>query len=223
MRIRRKPWARPTLEATSYFVSNPTQHIGQWHSIFEKQQELWLELGCGKGGFLSQLGPANLDKNILGIDIKNEMLIIAKEKIEKAYAAVGKPIHNLRIMTHEIMLIHQMMHAQDTVHRIYINFCNPWFKTRHEKRRLTHPNQLRQYQKFLTKGAEIRFKTDDDELFHASVGYFEGTNFNITYLTEDLHNSGFNENFETEHERMFTEEGKKIKFLIAKTCIENKS
>ena len=75
------------------------------------------------------------------------------------------------------------------------------------------------YKSFLRPGAEIRFKTDDDELFEESIEYFEQSGYKITYLTRDLHSSGFSENIVTEHERMFTEEGKKIKFLIA---VQNK-
>ena len=68
---------------------------------------------------------------------------------------------------------------------------------------------------FLIDGGEIHFKTDDDELFEESIGYFSGSGFEIKYLTRDLHSSDYPDNIMTEHEKMFTDEGKKIKFLIA--------
>ena len=113
------------------------------------------------------------------------------------------------------VLIDDMLDENDVIERIYINFCNPWPKERHKKRRLTHTRQLEKYKKFLNKGAEIWFKTDDDELFEESLEYFKESNLEIKYITYDLHNSGFEGNVTTEHEDMFTAQGIKTKFLIA--------
>ncbi|MBQ1829545.1 MAG: tRNA (guanosine(46)-N7)-methyltransferase TrmB, partial [Ruminococcus sp.] len=85
-----------------------------------------------------------------------------------------------------------------------------------KKRRLTYPRKLEMYKSFLSPDAEIRFKTDDDGLFEESVEYFNECGYEITYITRDLHRSGFEGNIMTEHEKMFSDEGKKIKFLIAK-------
>jgi len=108
-----------------------------------------------------------------------------------------------------------MLDEKDVIERIYINFCNPWPKDRHKKRRLTHTRQLQKYKKFLKSGAEIWFKTDDDELFEESLEYFKECNLEIKYITYDLHASGFEGNVSTEHEEMFTAQGIKTKFLIA--------
>ena len=215
MRLRRKPWARPELEACDFFVKNPTEYIGKWHSVFGITNEIWLELGCGKGGFISKLASSNPDINFIAVDIKDEVLILAKEKIEKEYASINMNTSNIRLMAHEIMIIHKMMNENDVVNRIFINFCNPWHKNTHGSRRLTHPNQLNQYKAFLAPHGEIWFKTDDDILFNASVNYFEQSHFKISFLTEDLHNSNFDRNIVTEHEKMYSAEGHKIKFLIA--------
>ena len=72
------------------------------------------------------------------------------------------------------------------------------------------------YQEFLKDGGEIWFKTDDDELFDESLEYFEQSGYEILYLTRDLHASDVTDNIETEHEKMFSEEGIKIKYLIAR-------
>lgn len=216
MRLRKKAWARPVLESCDFFVINPTKNIGAWNNEFENKQQIHLELGCGKGGFISELASSNPDVNYIAIDIKDEMLIKAKEKIEQAYISQNKEINNLKITTHEIMLIHQIFDKNDSISRIYINFCNPWYKNYHRTRRLTHINQLKQYKLFMDNEAQIWFKTDDDLLFNDSKKYFTDCGFEIIYLTEDLHNSSFNENIETEHEKMYTENNCKIKFLIAK-------
>ncbi|MDQ2085234.1 tRNA (guanosine(46)-N7)-methyltransferase TrmB [Herbivorax sp. ANBcel31] len=216
MRTRKKPWARPALEACDFFVENPQNYIGKWHSIFPNQSEIWLELGCGKGGFISKIASSHPDINFIGIDIKDEMLILAKEKIEKEYSISNLDTKNIKIMAFEIMIIHKIMNECDSVNKIFINFCNPWYKNTHRARRLTHPNQLRQYKTFLSLGGEIWFKTDNLQLFKDSIKYFEQSGFSINYLTYDLHSSDFDENIETEHEKMYSKEGHKIMFLIAK-------
>lgn len=222
MRLRKKPWAKAALQACDFFVDAPCDNIGKWHTVFDKPQEIWLELGCGKGGFISKLATRHLDKNFIAIDIKDEVLILAKEKIEKEYDEINAKTGNIRLMSHEIMLIHRMLNGQDVVNRIYINFCNPWHKNSRRPQRLTHPNQLNQYKTFLAPDGEVWFKTDDDLFFEDSIKYFEQTGFKITYLTYDLHESGelhrngFEHNIETEHEKMYIETGCKIKFLIAR-------
>src|SRR5699024_5828706 len=127
------------------------------------------------------------ENNYLGIDITDKVLILAKRKIEAAYAAAGRPIDNVRIMSADIERIRSIMTPDDTVSRIYINFCNPWSKNAgSNKHRLTHPRQLIQYRDFLVDGGEIYFKTDDDDLFRDSLGYFPAAGYEITWQTYDL-------------------------------------
>ena len=112
----------------------------------------------------------------------------------------------------------------DNIQRIYINFCNPWPKGKHRKKRLTHTRQLEKYKQFLSENGEIYFKTDDDDLFNSSLTYFEESGFEIIAKTYDLHKEPiFENNIETEHEKMFSEQGIKIKALIAKCSFGNTS
>ena len=153
------------------------------------------------------------------MDIKNEMLVLAKRKLEEAYSEKGEtPNGNVRIAIQNIERLELAWDENDRADRIYINFCNPWPKKKHKKRRLTHTRQLLNYKKFLC--GELWFKTDDDELFEESFDYFREAGFRIKYSTHDLHAESPYENFVTEHEKMFTEEGKKIKFLIAEPITE---
>lgn len=213
MRIRCKPWARPELEACPFFIAEPAVHKNHWQEVFGNDKPVWLELGCGKGGFASQAVTHWQDVNLIAIDIKNEMLVLAKRKIEAALKENNLSDAQVRVMIFNISHIEEAFGEQDRIDRIFINFCNPWPKGKHKKRRLTHPRQLVQYKQFLR--GELWFKTDDAELFEETLEYLEETGFSVRYLTRDLHSSGFAENLETEHERMFTEEGKQIKFLIA--------
>lgn len=221
MRIRRKPWARPELAEWSNCIDNPAENRGKWHSVFKNDAPLMIELGCGKGGFISKLAVANPETNFIAVDIKSEMLGLAMRNIKREYAAVNREVDNVYIFSQEIMLINKVFSSEDVCDRIYINFCNPWPKTHDHKKRLTHNNQLMQYREFLKDGGEIRFKTDNDDLFLSSKRYFTECGFELTYVTEDLHNSGFDDNIETEHEKMFSEQGIPIKFLIAKKITDS--
>ncbi|MBQ1638306.1 MAG: tRNA (guanosine(46)-N7)-methyltransferase TrmB, partial [Ruminococcus sp.] len=122
----------------------------------------------------------------------------------------------LLLVNYNVEQLDKIILPEDKIERLFINFCNPWPRPKHKKRRLTYYKKLEMYKRFLQPEAEIRFKTDDDELFEESLEYFAQSGYEILYLTRDLHASGFAENIETEHEKMFTEEGKKIKFLIAR-------
>lgn len=158
MRMRFKPYARPELLACDFHVHEPLTHGGHWHELYARPDQPWhLELGCGKGGFLAQIAPAHPDINYLGIDITDKVLILAKRKVEAAYAARGIPADNVKIASLDIERLGNAFTPEDRVSRIYINFCNPWSKNAgSNKHRPTHPRQLLQYRQLMDEGAEIR-------------------------------------------------------------------
>lgn len=214
MRIRRKPWARPELAACPFNIDEPKEFLGRWKEAFPKEQPLHLELGCGKGVFTAYQGKKHQEFNLIAIDIKSDILGVAKRNIEEVYGE--QSVDNIRLFAYDIERILEVMNEDDQFDRIFINFCNPWPKKKHKKKRLTYTRQLEHYKTFLKPDGEIWFKTDDDELFEESLDYFKECGFNFTYLTRDLHNSDFEDNVITEHEKMFSEQGIPIKFLIAK-------
>ena len=232
MRIRFKPWAREELETSPFYIDNPKEYKNKWKTAFENDNELRLELGCGKGNFISQASIQNPNINYIAIDLVDAMLGIAKRNIEVAYKIrktmnkeeieneieKQKNVKNVKLLRYDISNISEIFGKEDEIKRIYINFCNPWPKGKHHKKRLIFDRNLLEYKNFL-KG-EIYFKTDDDKLFKASLEYFENAGYEVISKTYDLHKE---ENFwkdqiniETEHEKMFTAEGIKIKALIAK-------
>ena len=129
----------------------------------------------------------------------------------------NKEINNVYITRYDIERIFNIFNKEDEISRIYINFCNPWPRGKHHKKRLTHIRQLEKYREFLKDDGEIYFKTDDDSLFSDSLSYFDKSGFEIIDKTFDLENElNFWENIMTEHEKMFMEQGIKIKALKAK-------
>lgn len=213
MRMRRKPWARPELDASEVYIKNPHDFYGHWQDAFAAPQPLCLELGCGKGGFISKKAKENPQFNFLAFDIKSEVLAVAKRNIEAEYQSASCP--NVKITAFDIERISMVVSEKDEVDAIYINFCNPWPKDRHKKRRLTHTRQLESYKTFLKPQGKIYFKTDDDLLFEESLDYFAQAGYEIAFLTKDMQESSLPSNIITEHEQMFMDQGIKIKGLIA--------
>lgn len=216
MRIRKKKWVLDELKSCGFYLSDPSKFVGVWNDHFANNNPIHIELGCGKGQFISDLSVLNKDINYIAIDIKDEMLGLTKRNIEKKYSIFNQEINNIKIFSCDIQRIDLVMNSFDRVDRIYINFCNPWPKIKHKKRRLTHPRQLLKYKHFLNKDGEIWFKTDDYPLFIDTLKYLSDENFKIKYITQDLHKSEFNDNILTEHEEMFSKNGIDIKFLISK-------
>ncbi len=209
MRMRFKPYAGPELDAFTACERTPQDKCGKWAGQFKRQgQPLHIELGCGKGGFISRLSAKNPEINYIGIDITDKVLVLAKRNIECVFEEQNREIDNVIITGHNIEQIDKILCEADKVQRIYINFCNPWNKKSGQKKhRLTHTRQLENYKKFLAPGADIYFKCDNDNLFDDTLVYFEKAQFEIVKQTWDLHaetNFFEHENIKTEHENMFT-------------------
>lgn len=209
MRLRKKWWVRPELEKSSKVIINPREIKGNWNENFKREGDIFLELGCGRGDFAVAQCQKNPGVNYVAVDLKDEVLIYVLEKAKEA------EVENIRIVPLNIGFISEVFN-EDEVSKIFINFCNPWPKERHNKRRLTHTRFLSEYKKFLKKGSEIWFKTDDKGLFDDSQEYFKEAGFSIEYLTYDLHKSDFKHNIVTEYETKWTGMGMNIMFLVAK-------
>lgn len=218
MRMRNKPWVKPELESSPFFIDDPFQK-GDWHQKFPRKQPLHLELGCGKGNFVATLAANHPEINYLAVDMKSVVLASGCRHVKKEFSKVNRPIDNIILTAYDIERILNIMDQDDVVQRIYINFCNPWPKERHYKKRLTHTRQLQKYKTFLMDDGELYFKTDDDQLFEDTLTYLEESGYQLLYHTYDLHHSEYAhhpDNIPTEHEEKFTAMGIKTKFLIAR-------
>lgn len=218
MRIRFKKWARPELEESEFYIDNPEEYKGKWKTLFKNNNPIHIELGCGKGSFISSLASKNTNINYIAIDLVDAMLGLAKRNIETTYKNKNKQINNIYITRYDIERILNIFDKDDEIERIYINFCNPWPRGKHHKKRLTHTRQLDKYKTFLINGGKIYFKTDDDNLFNDTLTYLKDSEFILEKLTYDLADEEDfweEENIVTEHEKMFSEQGIKIKALIA--------
>ena len=208
MRLRRKPWARPELLQSELFIENPREFKGSWNKVFNNNNEICLELGCGKGRFISNIAQKNKDKNFIAIDLKDEVLVYVKRKCEELN------LENVRILSFDINYINEIFEKGE-VSDIYLNFSTPWPKTKHNKRRLTHPRFLNKYLEVINSNSKIMLKTDHELFFLDSIEYLNENGFDILYKTMDLHNEEI-ENIMTEYEEKFLNKGMKIMYLTAK-------
>ena len=209
MRIRRKKNTEENLKNFSDFVildSIGENFKNNWRKFFDENnlsRKLFVELGTGKGDFITQLAEKNPEINFLGLEMEREVILKAARKIQE------KNLKNVRLALFDINKISEIF-AENEIDRIFINFCDPWPKKRHAKRRLTHINFLEMYKKILKNGGEIHFKTDNRGLFDFSLEQFELANLNVRDVNFDLHANEPPENIRTEYENKFSALGSKI-------------
>ena len=208
MRLRRKPWVNEAIHAFDAFVISKGQELGEekkgrWHDIFGRKALLHVELGTGKGDFISQLAERHPDVNFIGIEAEQDVLYSAAKKVAE------KELGNVRLLVFDINHIEEIF-APGEVDRFYINFCDPWPKKRHAKRRLTYISFLEKYRALLRKGGELHFKTDNRPLFDFSLEQFEEAGLSVRDVTFDLHGENRPDNIMTEYERKFSGFGEKI-------------
>jgi tRNA (guanine-N7-)-methyltransferase len=210
MRLRNVPGAREVMVANEFVFTEPEGMAGTWAEVFGNDKPLHIEIGMGKGKFISTLAQMNPDINYVGIEKYSSVLLRAVEKQDELQ------LENLRFIRMDAENICQVF-AKDEVDRIYLNFSDPWPKDRHAKRRLTSRQFFARYDEILKKSGRVEFKTDNRPLFDFSVEEVKEAGWNLDVCTYDLHNDAvLNEgNVCTEYEERFSSQGNPICKLVA--------
>jgi tRNA (guanine-N7-)-methyltransferase len=176
---------------------------GRWDQVFGRKAPLHVELGTGKGDFISQMALGHPDINFIGIEAQQDVLYMAAKKIREL------EITNVRLLVFDINHIEEIFDHGE-VDQFYINFCDPWPKARHAKRRLTHVGFLRRYSVLLKHPGKLEFKTDNRPLFDFSLEQFQEAGLKVEDVSYDLHAEHRPDNIMTEYERKFSGFGEKI-------------
>ncbi|MDD4835241.1 MAG: tRNA (guanosine(46)-N7)-methyltransferase TrmB [Lutispora sp.] len=209
MRLRKKPKALETLKQNqNLIIFKPEEKKGNWKEYFGNDRPLYVELGTGKGKFIVENAHRYPNKNFIGIDSKFEVIYMALKR------ALDRKIDNLALLPFNIESIEEIFDKNE-VDCLFINFCDPWPKSKHAKRRLINVRFLEKYKLFLKDDAQIIFKTDNRPLFDYSIEEFKAANLDITDITYDLASENDPENVPTEYETKFMERGVKINRLKA--------
>lgn len=208
MRLRNVPGSREDIANSEFVIQNPEKHRGEIVSLFPSKQPLFIEIGMGKGQFITTLAKNNPDINYIGIEKYSSVLVRAIEKQTEL------ELPNLKFIRMDAENINDVF-AENEVDGIFLNFSDPWPKDRHAKRRLTSRQFFARYEKLLKPEGKIQFKTDNSALFDFSLEEVEATHFKATEVSYDLHNSEWNEgNVMTEYEERFSAKGNPIKRVV---------
>ncbi|PZE20779.1 tRNA (guanosine(46)-N7)-methyltransferase TrmB [Paenibacillus xerothermodurans] len=224
MRLRGRKGIREALEAQpELIVLNPADYKGKWHEVFGNDRPIYVELGMGKGRFISQHSLLNPNINYIGVDMYDELLRRAAEKAIGAREGSGVTLANLKLALFNIEKIEDIFAANE-LERIYLNFSDPWPKKRHARRRLTHANFVHKYIEILNDRGEIHFKTDSRSLFEFSLNSFADMGLRMRNISLDLHAEGLRTDLVlTEYESKFYERGvniHRVEVMIGRQALE---
>lgn len=174
---------------------------------------MFLELGSGKGQFITGLSVQNPAFNYMGFEVQQQVIYYAAKKVREM------ELTNTRLINDDVNILEEFLGTQEA-DGLYINFCDPWPKNRHAHRRLTHRGFLEKYKRILKAGSKICFKTDNLDLFEFSLEEFKAADLVITALSRDLHNSEYvKKNVMTEYEEKFVSRGMPICFCTVETPV----
>jgi tRNA (guanine-N7-)-methyltransferase len=216
MRLRRRPNTKEVLQQMGHLVvHDPKAYRGRWAELFGNDHPIHVELGMGKGRFISLMSLKYPEWNFIGVDLYDELVRKTCEKAEETRKAWKEehgrePAANLKVARWNVENIEEMF-APGEIERIYLNFSDPWPKNRHANRRLTHPKFLKRYRNILNANGEIHFKTDSTSLFEFSLNAFAEMDLMMRNISLDLHGKGTPpDQIMTEYEEKFASQGMKI-------------
>ena len=211
MRLRNVKGAREEIAVSEYVTQNPKEQKGKWREAFASDAPIHVEIGMGKGKFITKLAELHPEINYVGVEKYASVLIRAIEKKRGR-----EDLKNLAFLAVDATELPEIF-DKDEVDRIYLNFSDPWPKERHARRRLTSGEFLARYEQFLKPGGEICFKTDNRALFDFSLEEAKDAGWELSEVTYDLHHSEYAEgNVMTEYEEKFSAQGNPIHRLVAK-------
>ncbi|ATD29964.1 tRNA (guanosine(46)-N7)-methyltransferase TrmB [Macrococcoides bohemicum] len=208
MRMRNKPWAEDYMLEHRDIVSIDLSQKDNITSWFEKVQPIHIEVGSGMGRFITEMAKSNPAINYIGIERDKNVMIRIVEK------AIEQDIKNLRLLTVDAEKLTEIFNPGE-IDRVYLNFSDPWPKTRHAKRRLTHANFLSVYKTILKDEGEIHFKTDNQGLFEFSIESMSQFGMKLKNINLNLHDNEPADNIKTEYEEKFSAKGFRINRLEA--------
>lgn len=196
------------LEGFSDFtIEDPQGFKGKWREVFGNDHPIYLEIGCGKGQFVTNYAAKYPQWNFIAIEGHQSVVLRALEKAAEMESG------NIKFVLEYIKDIRDYFDCGE-LEGIFLNFSDPWPKDRHAKRRLTYGKRLLQYCDVIREGGVIQFKTDNDGLFDFTLEQIETEGLNILEVSRDLHASDFAEtNITTEYEDKFAASGKNINYV----------
>ncbi len=189
-----------------YLIQQPQEKKNRWHEIFNNNNEIFAEFGCGRGQFILTLAKLNPDRNYIAFEGRGSIIIRALEKADR------EGLENIMFIKEYVSDVNDYF-EENELSGMYLNFSDPWPKDRHSKRRLTHRRYLEGYKKVLKNGSHIEFKSDNDNFFSFALNEFKNCGMKLQESTMDLHGTQLEAaKVTTEYEDKFRAAGKKINY-----------
>lgn len=207
MRLRNVKNANIIVENSKYIIKNPEDYIGKYKELFNNDNKINIEIGMGKGDYIIGMAKMYPNINFIGIEKYESVIVRAIEKLEK------EELPNLKLIRMDALNIDKVFNKE--IDTIYLNFSDPWPKSRHHKRRLTSQIFLKLYDKIFISTPHIIQKTDNIGLFAYSIESLSQYGYKFEQVSLDLENEEL-PNVETEYEKKFKSQGVKINYLDAK-------
>lgn len=209
MRMRKKKNLVPRLErCAEVTIEDPAALRGKWLEEMPEARKICLEIGCGKGRFITALAAQNPDVLFVALEREKGAIVMAMEKV------MAQGLTNVRFIVGDAAELLEYF-GEKEIDDIYVNFCDPWTKRHREKRRLTHRNFLTLYRTIMKPDGRFYFKTDNTELFDFTEAELPDFGMEILKLTRDLHSADI-PNIMTEYEERFSSQGVKINYIEAR-------
>lgn len=197
------------LKASKYVVKNPSNYKNKWHDVFANKNPICLELGMGRGSFIIKMAKNNPNINYIGLELNESQTATAVNKL------ANQKIDNLRFICADASLIVDFFGKE--IDTIYLTFSEPWPKRIDEKKRFTHPNYLKLYDRIFKKNKHIILKTDNKGLFAYSLEELSKYWYIFDKVSLDLHNDERNIfNIMTDFEENYQKEKRPIYYVDAR-------
>lgn len=197
MRLRKiKNANEKLLEFPDLVIQNPKEYKGRWHTIFGNNNDIYLEIGMGKGRFITLNAALNPNINYIGLELSDSILLKAAREIS------FKKLINLKLINYDATNLKDLF-IDKSISKIFLNFSDPWPKSRHAKRRLTSDYYLSLYKELLIDKGIIEMKTDNRKLFEYSLLKFNEHGFKFLDVNLNLHEEANPDIITTEYEEKF--------------------
>lgn len=206
MRLRNVKNAMDILNNSDYVIKEPEKFKGKYHELFGNDNPIHIEIGMGKGNFIIGNAKEYPNINFIGIEKYESVMVRAVQKLEQ------ENLPNLKLIRLDALNICDIFDKE--IDTLYLNFSDPWPKTRHEKRRLTSDIFLKLYENIFEGDYKIKQKTDNIGLFQYSLLQYSKHDYKLIELSLDLHNEEIF-NINTEYEAKFSSQGVKINYVYA--------
>ena len=211
MRLRNVKNKEEILESSKYLVKNPEENIGKWSKVFKNNNPIYIEIGMGKGKFIIENAMKYPDINFIGIEKFDSVLARCLPKIPEN-------LDNLLIVRLDALNIDKVFSKE--ISRIYLNFSDPWPKTRHHLRRLSSKVFLEKYDAIFKGDREIYQRTDNQGLFIYSLESYSENGYVLSEISFDLHKDK-DDLITTEYEDKFSNKGMPIYAVVARKGVQN--